>query len=223
MKIQFLATKKSAELSYERLRFYIETMERLLSEEFSRLYIDELMKSLPTIDENNDVEPSDELVQLRDDFPNISRASTLPYIYGHFEQYAYKALRYLPNPGIERCPSTKKIFDELSERFPGAFDDEEKNRLNDYKQIRDACTHNFGNVSNGLYDPKRVVKAANNISGITHIPMFGNWSANDMTPKMNKLKYTGKLDLSRSFLLDSLQFHFELLSKIFDHVENEIV
>jgi len=145
MKLKCNIAKRQFKTRLTSLSEYSVTLERMLASEFASVYTREVLSEVALKargQEDIDVEPSEELLALRDDFPSILRGSLFVYVVNTFEIQARAFVNgHLGKAGIEKGASLKKIGSFLKSTLPATVGQPAIERLEEYKHLRDACTH----------------------------------------------------------------------------------
>lgn len=112
MNLRCIIAKRQFKTRLASLSEYSETLERMLASEFASVYTREVLYEVALKargQEDIDVEPSEELLALRDDFPSILRGSLFIYVVNTFEIQARAFINaHIGKAGIEKGASLKK-------------------------------------------------------------------------------------------------------------------
>jgi hypothetical protein len=214
---------RRAHAKFDELEAYAEMLERLVGEEFSRLYASEYLEQVrlraaatEEDDEQAEEEPSDELVRLRDTFPNLMRGSLLPYMQGELE----RAVRTMGN-AVLPTPATIEttvnvLLSQLEPVLPGFLPKEERQLLSNYKQLRDAVAQAGVSIGAVLRDPRRVRAAAQRTPGVVFVSWFEAGTPRKDVNK--KIRDSGTIEFAPDFLAQALSFHRKIVRDLHDQV-----
>lgn len=207
-KLESILAKKQYELKTKKLAQYAKTLETLLSEEFAKVYKQELlhdMKKFSTSDQAEDAYPSDELQMLRDDFPTILRGTLFLYLVSTFTNQVRKYLNAMSGKELlHRNATLTTIAKELDN-----IDSDSKDRLTHYKYLRDACAHAEGQVIKDLLKPEMAAEAATHLPGARFLPRSEQENLSNKGPQAS-----GSVELTSQFLPNAFTFFDKLFSLI---------
>ncbi len=190
----------------QQLADYAATIERFLATEFSSRYAAETLADIRQRVISPEMEPaeaSDQLLALRETFPDILRGTIFVYVVATFEvQVRCYVSDGLGLGGIGRGASLAVIGPILDKEFSPGLSKFDLECFTHYKDLRDACAHANGVASNDLHRLERVAKAARAIPGASHRP-----SANpEMTGLTEEQKAMGGIDFDRTFVPEAIKF-----------------
>lgn len=207
-KLQMTLTKKHFELRMSVLSEYETTLERLLAQEHASVYAREVLEQIAALARGDEADegPSEELVALKDDFPTILRGSLFVYAVSTFENQARRYLNErLEKTVIGKGANLKQIADVLIKEMPSAIDDPARERLVQYKHLRDACAHTRGDISSVLHELFKVASAATKVPGVIYKP-FAEQNDESREVFTKTQMAVGTMELTREFIPNALSF-----------------
>jgi len=202
-----LLLAKKDKLKRSELGAHIEEMERMLLESKVNLDTKVIIANVSGIEPyEHEVDAHEESVYMLESFTNLLRAQMLVTICGYFEYAAKKISMQRKCAMINAKSGLEDIISAISRKNIGLIDSSIENTLNEYRYLRNACTHR--NISSEKPD-KIIARAEKYLSGIkiTHHADSGTGR--------------GKIELDNTFLPKALSVHFDTLEILHKYYAEE--